>query len=45
MRILLTNDDGVNAAGLKVLEKIARNSPTTSGSWPRPRSSPAPAIR
>ncbi|HYI05931.1 MAG TPA: 5'/3'-nucleotidase SurE [Reyranella sp.] len=24
MRILLTNDDGVNAAGLKVLEKIAR---------------------
>ncbi len=25
MRILLTNDDGVNAAGLKVLEKIARN--------------------
>jgi 5'-nucleotidase len=25
MRILLTNDDGVNAAGLKVLEKIAKN--------------------
>ncbi len=24
MRILLTNDDGVNAAGLKVLERIAR---------------------
>jgi 5'-nucleotidase len=24
MRILLTNDDGVNAAGLKVLEKMAR---------------------
>jgi 5'-nucleotidase len=24
MRILLTNDDGVNATGLKVLEKIAR---------------------
>src|SRR5688572_30304806 len=24
MRILLTNDDGVNAAGLKVLETIAR---------------------
>jgi 5'/3'-nucleotidase SurE len=24
MRILLTNDDGVNAPGLKVLEKIAR---------------------
>src|SRR5919106_1331153 len=24
MRILLTNDDGVNAAGLKLLEKIAR---------------------
>jgi 5'-nucleotidase len=24
MRILLTNDDGVNASGLKVLEKIAR---------------------
>ena len=24
MRILLTNDDGVNAAGLKVLEAIAR---------------------
>ena len=23
MRILLTNDDGVNATGLKVLEKIA----------------------
>ncbi len=25
MRILLTNDDGVNAAGLKVLERIAAN--------------------
>ncbi|MDT9597830.1 5'/3'-nucleotidase SurE [Sphingosinicella rhizophila] len=25
MRILLTNDDGVNATGLKVLEKIARS--------------------
>src|SRR5215212_4081074 len=25
MRILLTNDDGVNAAGLKLLEAIARN--------------------
>src|SRR5687767_7916657 len=25
MRILLTNDDGVNATGLKVLERIARN--------------------
>src|SRR6187549_3873762 len=25
MRILLTNDDGVNATGLAVLEKIARN--------------------
>ncbi|HEU0134543.1 MAG TPA: 5'/3'-nucleotidase SurE, partial [Allosphingosinicella sp.] len=24
MRILLTNDDGVNASGLKVLERIAR---------------------
>ncbi|MGZ8347706.1 MAG: 5'/3'-nucleotidase SurE, partial [Allosphingosinicella sp.] len=24
MRILLTNDDGVNATGLKLLEKIAR---------------------
>src|SRR6476620_6431153 len=24
MRILLTNDDGVNATGLRVLEKIAR---------------------
>src|SRR5215210_3048673 len=24
MRILLTNDDGVNATGLKVLDKIAR---------------------
>jgi 5'-nucleotidase len=24
MRILLTNDDGVNATGLKVLERIAR---------------------
>src|SRR5919106_2397673 len=24
MRILLTNDDGVNAAGLKLLEKVAR---------------------
>ena len=24
MRILLTNDDGVNAPGLKVLEAIAR---------------------
>jgi 5'-nucleotidase len=29
MRILLTNDDGVNAAGLKVLERIARTCPTT----------------
>jgi 5'-nucleotidase len=25
MRILLTNDDGVHAPGLKVLEKIARS--------------------
>ena len=24
MRILVTNDDGINAPGLKVLEKIAR---------------------
>jgi 5'-nucleotidase len=25
MRILLTNDDGVNARGLKVLEAVARS--------------------
>ena len=25
MRILLTNDDGINAPGLQVLEAIARN--------------------
>ena len=24
-RILITNDDGINAPGLKVLEQIARN--------------------
>ena len=30
MRILLTNDDGIHAAGLKLLEHIARSFPTTS---------------
>ncbi len=36
MRILLTNDDGIHAPGLAVLETIAASSRTTS-SWSRPR--------
>ena len=31
MRILVTNDDGINAPGLKICEEIARKCPTTSG--------------
>ena len=46
MRILLTNDDGVNARGLRLLESgRAQAQPTTSGSSLRPKSNPAPAIR
>ena len=46
MRILLTNDDGIHAPGLDVLEEIAaRAVATTSGSAPRRRSNRAPAIR
>jgi broad specificity polyphosphatase/5'/3'-nucleotidase SurE len=44
-RILVTNDDGINAPGLKVLEKVARALCATSGWW-RPRASrAAPRIR
>ena len=40
MGILLTNDDGIHAEGLEVLERIARTVPTMSGWWhPRPTSS------
>ena len=36
MRILITNDDGIHAPGLEVLERIARGArPTTSGWWRR----------
>jgi broad specificity polyphosphatase/5'/3'-nucleotidase SurE len=34
MRILITNDDGIHAEGLAVLERIAARSPTMSG-WSR----------
>ncbi len=46
MRILLTNDDGVNATGLKLLETIARG--FSDDIWivaAGPRSNRAPAIR
>jgi broad specificity polyphosphatase/5'/3'-nucleotidase SurE len=37
MRILITNDDGIHAEGLAVLERIAAPCPTMSGSWrPKP---------
>ncbi len=41
MRILLTNDDGVHAPGLKVLEEIARTLSDDTGSSRRARSNPA----
>ena len=39
-RILVTNDDGINAPGLVVLEKAARKLSRDVWSW-RPRSSRA----
>ena len=45
MRILLTNDDGINAPGLKVLEAIARTLSDDITVVARRRRIPAPAIR
>ena len=45
MRILLTNDDGINARGLDLLETSRGDFPTTSGSSPQPKSSPGQGIR
>ena len=45
MRILITNDDGIHAPGLAVLERIARTFPTTWSSSRRKPINPASPIR
>ncbi len=43
LRILITNDDGVDAPGIAVMQEIAAaSSPTTSGWWRPTATSPAP---
>ena len=45
-RVLIANDDGIHAPGLKMLEKVMRaGSPAKSGWWRRRASRAPPAIR